>query len=126
MGVEVDFVAHDLSCHLKLLTKWMVKITSKVTTLDKIVPTTDVHLLINSNKGSEVPPIGSILLRTRDRDLMDPINKEGSDRRGLHLKVDVVVVMQMVHEDHDRTNPPTKALKKGLVPEIGIVFNVEH
>ena len=103
-------------------TKWVVKTTSKVTTLDKIVPTTDVHLLINSSKGLEVPPIDSIL-RTKGRDLTDRINK-GSDLRGPHLKVDEVVV-QMVHEDHDQTNP-TKALNKGLVLEIGIVVNVEN
>ena len=118
-------MVHGLSCHLMLINR-VVKITSKKTTLDKIVPTTDVHLLINNSKGLEVPPIDSIL-RTRGQDLMEPTNK-GLDPRGLHLKVDEVVVVQMAHEveDHGRTNLKTKALNKELVQEIGIVANVEN
>ena len=122
MGVGVDFVAHGLSCHLMQTNRVVVKITSKVTTLDKIVPTTDVHLLINNSKGLEVLPIDSIL-PTKGRDLMDPTNR-GLDLRGLLLKVDVVVV-QMVQGDHDQSHP-TKALNKGQGLEIGTVVNVEN
>ena len=121
MGVGVDFVAHGLSCHL-MQTNRVVKITSKATTLDKIVPTTDVHLLINNSKGLEVLPIDSIL-RTKGRDLMDPTNR-GLDPRDLHLKVDVVVV-QMAQGDHDQPHP-TKALNRGLDLETGTVVNVEN